>query len=218
MKNFHLLLMMLALTVTACDGWVYVVPTFPAPPPSPTPGIVSPTPVIMTLSPVPSATPSTATPSPSSTAVKTEVTPTIITHTIHPTTTIQAGDPPVQVEVLGCKTSFDITHGMGEVTDAFITLRNESGAPVVDLCATLFALDEGRPHPDKTVCVPLLPNDHMVTLKLTVDSTFQEETPIQVEIKSGERLLSRVGQPACMNIDLAPPSSSTLKTPMPIPQ
>jgi hypothetical protein len=149
--------------------------------------------------------------------VGTDVTPTTIEPTFSPTTTGEADDPLVQVEVLGCKTSFDITHGMGEVTDAFVTLRNESGAPVTDLCATLFALDEGRPHPDKTVCIPLLPDSHVVTLKLTVDSTFQEATPIQVETRSGEHLLLRVGQPSCTDIDLAPPPSANLKTPFPLP-
>ena len=43
-----------------------------------------------------------------------------------PTTTTSSG-PSVSVEVLGCNTSIDVTHGMGEVTNAFIILKNTGG-------------------------------------------------------------------------------------------
>jgi hypothetical protein len=120
------------------------------------------------------------------------------------------------VEVLGCNTSIDITHGMGEVTNAFVTLKNNTGSSMVDLCTTLNALDEGRVHPDKTVCVPLLEHGQQVTLKLTADSTYQENTPIQVEVESGETLLVRTGQESCTDIGLFAPSPGSLLTPAPI--
>jgi hypothetical protein len=121
------------------------------------------------------------------------------------------------VEVLGCNTSLDISHGMGEVTNAFVRLKNNTGTDLMDVCATLVALDEGRIHPDKTVCVPELKHSLQVTLKLTVDSTYRADTPVQVEVKSSGNLLSRIGQESCTDIGLFGPSPDSLKTPAPIP-
>jgi len=80
----------------------------------------------------------------------------------------------------------------------------------------LSAIDEGRVHPDKTVCVPQLDHGQQVTLKLTADSTYRVETPIQIEVKNGENLLSRVGQESCTDIGLFAPAPGTLLTPIPI--
>jgi hypothetical protein len=124
--------------------------------------------------------------------------------------------PNILVEVLGCNTSIDITHGMGEVTNAYVTLKNYTGADMANLCTTLNAFDEGRVHPDKTVCVPLLEHGQQVTLKLTADSTYKQETPIQVEVKIGETLLSRVDSPSCTNIGLFAPKPGSLLTPVAI--
>ena len=49
MKNLLFLSVFLVLLTTGCDGWSYTVPTFPAPPPTITPSIFSPTPVILTI-------------------------------------------------------------------------------------------------------------------------------------------------------------------------
>jgi len=105
---------------------------------------------------------------------------------------------------------------MGEVTNAFVTLKNNTGVDLSNVCATLYALDEGRIHPDKTVCVPSLAHGQQVTLKLTVDSTYQQNSPIQIEVKSNETLLSRVGQESCTDIGLFAPSPGSLLTPVPI--
>jgi hypothetical protein len=105
---------------------------------------------------------------------------------------------------------------MGEVTNAYVTLKNNTGVDMTDLCATLNALDEGRVHPDKTVCVPYLAHGDQVTLKLTVDTTSQQDTPIQVEVKSGEALLSRVPKDSCTAVGIFVPGPGTLLTPIPI--
>jgi hypothetical protein len=209
------LVLLVSFLISACDGWVYVVPTFPAPPPSLTPAILSPTPLFLTRN--PSETPQLLTPSQTS-EIPTETSTQTLTETstASPTATVEPLVYDLIVEVLGCKTSFDISHGMGEVTDAFVTLRNKGEDQASDICVTLFALDEGRPHPDKTVCVTELPAGHVVTLKLTVDSTYQQATPIQVEVKNQGNLIARVGQPSCTDIGLALPPSSTLNTPFPI--
>ena len=208
------------LSVTACDGWVYQIPTFPAPPPTITPSIHTPTPVFVTAT----ITLAPATASPTETAVETFTptsTETATAFTQAPTPTNTATLPPASpniiVEVLGCNTSIDITHGMGEVTNAYATLKNNTGVDLTDVCTTLYALDEGRIHPDKTVCVPALTHGQQVTLKLTADSTYRQNTPIQIEVKSGNSLLSRIGQESCTDIGLFAPKPGSLLTPVAIP-
>lgn len=104
---------------------------------------------------------------------------------------------------------------MGEVTNAYVILRNIGGVDLTNLEATLNALDEGREHPDKTVEVTFLPRGHKITLKLTVDSTYQEETPIQVEVTADAGLFQRVGADSCRDIGLFAPNPNGLNTPVP---
>jgi hypothetical protein len=119
------------------------------------------------------------------------------------------------VEILGCNTSIDVTHGMGEVTNAFIVLRNTGGVELTNLKATLHALDEGREHPDKTVDVTSLPAGYQVSLKLTVDSTYRAETPIQIEVTADGGLFQRVGSESCKDIGIFAPNPDDLTTPVP---
>ena len=46
---------------------------------------------------------------------------------------------------------------MGEVTNAFVNLKNTGDVEFTNLKATLNARDEGREHPDKTVELTSLP-------------------------------------------------------------
>jgi len=117
--------------------------------------------------------------------------------------------------VLGCNTSIDVTHGMGEVTNAFVTLRNTGGVSLTNLKTTLFALDEGREHPDKTIETTSLPVGFEVTLKLTVDSTYQQESPIQIEVIGDNGLFQRVGSASCRDIGVLMPNPNGLYTPVP---
>ena len=218
MKKFLLLAAFLTFPITACDGWSYTVPTFPAPPPTITPSIFTPTPVIFTITNTTTPAPVSETPIETATAVTPSETATAFTEAPTPTDTptLPPVSPSIIVEVLGCDTSIDITHGMGEVTNAYVTLKNNTGNDLSNLCATLNALDEGRVHPDKTVCLPSLADGQQVTLKLTVDSTYKQNTPIQVEVKSGDTLLSRIGQDSCTDIGLFAPRPESLLTPVPI--
>ena len=106
---------------------------------------------------------------------------------------------------------------MGEVTNAYITVQNIGTVDLTDVCATLSALDEGRPHPDKTKCVGALPVGYQVSEKLTVDTTFRQATSIQVDVTEGGNLLQRVAQNSCTDIGLFPPNMSGLGTVTPIP-
>jgi hypothetical protein len=106
------------------------------------------------------------------------------------------------VDILGCNTSIDITHGMGEVTNAYVTVKNTGTVDLPNTCALLRAIDEDREHPDKKVCVPNLPVQNQVSLKLTVDSAYKKDTVIQVDATSNEVILLRVDKPSCRDIGI----------------
>ncbi|MGC8856767.1 MAG: hypothetical protein ACP5QU_08215, partial [Anaerolineae bacterium] len=142
--------------------------------------------------------PISSTPSepPADTATPTLIpTPTPVFLTIPPSQAIQ-------VDILDCTTGFDLSHGMGEVTNAYVTIANFGNVDLPNTCALLRANDEGRPHPDKTRCVDNLPVGYQVTQKLTVDSTFRQNTAIQVDLSSNGVLLIRVDRPTCRNLSL----------------
>ncbi len=202
-----------ALALSACEGW----PFQPAPytpatiVPSRTPSIWTATPRILTPAPI-TATAETSTPiTESPTATLAEGTP---SETITPVV-VPAGS--ISANILGCDTSIDILHGMGDVTNAYVTISNTTRQDVPNLCATLNALDEGRLHPDKTKCLPSLSAGYQVTFKLTVDSTYKANTPVQVNVMSGDTLLVRAGEAACTAIGLLPVPIDDLGTPQPIP-
>ena len=104
---------------------------------------------------------------------------------------------------------------MGEVTNAFVTLKNSGGVGLTNIKTTLFALDEGTEHPDKTIEITALPVGYDVTLKLTVDSTYRQETPIQIEVSGDNGLFQRVGSASCRDIGLLVPNPNGLYTPVP---
>jgi hypothetical protein len=203
---------LLVLSILAgCSGWPAAPFTYsPATVvPSSTPRIQTATPLV--LSPTPQITPPTVetlTDTPAQTA---------FTPSDTPTTEASATPGAVAVDILGCDTGVDILHGMGEVTNAYVTIRNATGTDLNDLCATLRGLDEARPHPDKTKCVAALPAGYEVTFKLTVDTTYKQVTPIQVDVAAGESLVARVGEPACEAIGLLLPGEGEMGVVRPIP-
>jgi hypothetical protein len=222
-KSISVFLTMFLLT--SCNGW-YFQPN-PYSPPTPflpvthTPSIVSATPV---LSGVNSATPFVATSTfavtPSNTPfIAITDTPSVIPSDTPSATVTESSPTPnlsVFVEVLGCNTSIDVIHGMGEVTNAFVILKNTGNMDLANLKATLFALDEDREHPDKTAVIPFLPVVYQVTLKLTVDSVYHQETPIQIEVSTDGGFFQRVGINSCHDIGVLAPNPDGLNTPVPV--
>jgi hypothetical protein len=213
------LLILLMFLITSCNGWVIQPGPFNPPtpflPPTSAPSIFTATPVVIAPSATPTAQIQTLTSIPFITAT---TGPTLIptdTQVIVATQTSLPSGPAVSVEILGCDTSIDVTHGMGEVTNAYVVVRNTGSVGLTNLNMTLFALDEGREHPDKTVEVTSLSPSFKVTVKLTVDSTYQAETPIQVEVVADGGLFQRVGAESCEDIGLFAPNPADLTTPMP---
>jgi len=211
MKSFIPLLIS-TLILSSCSGWV--IQPFPGPTPfsqiTSTPSIFTPTLVVISVN---TSTPFIATldviPTYTNLPISTE------THIPLPTFTASPIGPAISIKVLGCNTSIDITHGMGEVTNAFVILNNTGGVELTNLKATLFALDEGRVHPDKTLELAVLPVGNQVTVKLTVDSTYKQESPIQVEVISDQGAFPREGLASCTDIGLLAPNPNGLNTPIP---
>ena len=211
-----------ALILSSCDGWsVQPLPYNPPTPfvlPTRTPSIFSPTPVVIgatNASATPSTPESTITPTffPTYTNMPPITATTAPIYTYTPTSLVNA--PALHIIVLGCNTGIDVTHGMGEVTNAYVTLKNVGNIELTNLIATLYALDEGREHPDKIQEITSLPIRHEVTLKMTVDSTYRQESPIQVEVTSDQGLFPREGLGSCRDIGLFAPQPESLNTPIP---
>jgi hypothetical protein len=212
-------LILFAFIATSCNGWtIQPLPNNPPTPfviPTRTPAVYSPTPVIIGSTPTPIPLPNTATPIslPTNTNLPPVTATDIPLNTSTPISVVNG--PALQILVLGCNTSIDITHGMGEVTNAYITLKNVGNVELTNLIATLYALDEGREHPDKVQEIASLPIRYEVTLKMTVDSTYKEETPIQVEVTSDQSTFPRAGSPSCKDIGIFAPKPESMSTPIP---
>lgn len=211
-----LLAILFVFLLSSCNGWVFQPIPGPTPflPPTPTPSIYTPTPVVIAVN---TSTPAIATAtnpvSPSNTSAPNPTD--TITLPPSPALTSTPSGPSILIHVLGCDTSIDVTHGMGEVTNAYVALKNTGGVELTNIHTTLFALDEGREHPDKTVELTTLPVGYNVTVKLTVDSTYKEETPIQVEVASDQGLFPREGLASCTDIGIIAPNPYSLNTPVP---
>jgi len=218
--------LLVVLLLSSCNGWI-IQPNPPTPflPLTPTPSIYTQTPVIIGVTSV-SSTPNiltetpavTNTPFPTFTNQPTQTASLAPTYT--PTVPATAtdnpfGTPSVSIKVLGCNTSIDVAHGMGEVTNAFVTLTNTGSIQLTNLKVTLYALDEGREHPDKTVELTSLPIAYQVTVKLTVDSTYKKDTPIQVEVITDQGAFPREGLASCTDLGIFAPKPEGLNTPIP---
>ena len=203
----------LLLLLAACDGWpsgpdVYGAGTT-APTRTPriqtvTPLVVSPTPLILT--------PDTAT----ATLPAETLTPSALPPSETPTMMVTPATAPLGAFILGCETSIDLLHSMGEVTNAYVRIVNRTGTEAANVCATLRGLDEDRAHPDKTKCFASLPAGYQVTVKLTVDTAYKEATPVQVDLTADEALVTRIGEPACKAIGVLLPGAGELGVPRPI--
>lgn len=108
----------------------------------------------------------------------------------------------LESDILGCNTSIDILHQMGEVTNAYPVIRNYSKNDLTNVCASLSASDEARIHVDKTACIVALPAGYQVVLKLTVDTDLGQDTAIKVILSSNEGLVAYAVEPSCRAIGL----------------
>lgn len=219
MNKLPLITAALPLALVACSGWSVQPLPIPqySPPPSQTPSIYTATPIVLpapitatggvfpTKTPLGNALPDTLTPTASSRPEP--------SGTPSPTATRA---PALELEILSCNTSLDLTHGMGEVTNAYVQVRNTGGAEWTEVCATLRGLDEDRAHPDKTKCAASLPTGYKITFKLTVDTGYKQDTPIQVDVSTGQGPALRAGKESCTDIGFPGVQPADLDTIQPI--
>ena len=198
-----MIILSLAIFLTACDSWGVPPQPFPVwtAVPSRTPSVITATPLII---PPPGLITPGVTVISQVTETATQTPPPSATPTIgFPTQTFTSTPfQAVDIEILGCNTGFDVLNGMYEVTNAYVTVKNTGTIDLANACGLLRAVDEGREHPDKKVCVPSLPAQNQVILKLTVDSTYQQDTIIQVDALSNEIVLLRKDKQSCRDISL----------------
>ncbi len=211
---------LLIFCAAGCEGWsVQLADSATAePPPSRTAVISTPTPFVATL-----RGPSGATASSWPTASPTETNPT----PSHPratsptslpdTDTATAPESRIEASILGCDGNADLAGETGSDTSAYVLVMNAGSSDATNVCATLNGLDEQRPLADKTRCLADLPAGYEVTFRLTIGMTYRPATPVQVEIKSSDSLLLRLGDAACPNPILEPDQVGSLGTPKPAP-
>ena len=211
MKKLILASAMLITTLTSCGGMGFVT-SGPNPfsiTPSRAPAIVTATPLFIfpttsaSLPPPPTWT-TIAGPSGTSTDTPTPE----WTYTPSPSATVTPF--PVEISLLGCETSFDVLHGMGEVTNAYVIISNRNAVDLMNACTTLSAPDEGRAHPDKTVCLHSLPRGFRVALKLTIDTTFQVNTIVSVSFVADQGFALTAGGLACNQVGAFKPADDII--------
>lgn len=111
------------------------------------------------------------------------------------------GSPELNVTILGCDTGLDITRGMGEVKNAWITVQNFGEAKAHNVKIVLSASDEAVVHPDKERTVNIFPPDHQYSDRLTVDSGFGFGSNITVTVTSDETASISVTRGQCRVLD-----------------
>jgi len=179
---------LLVVALTSCSG--LKIPLFSGTPviePSPYPQIISPTPPFIPTNTLTGTQP---------TGTANMETPTLTASTV-PTSVESLG-----LEILGCNTSLDITHGLGEVTNAFPVVRNQGKTDLTNVCATLSASDEAKAHPDKTACTITLPPGYQIVLKLTVDTGFKQDTSITVNVTTEQGFGANATRSSCREVGL----------------
>ena len=129
--------LVVALLLTACNvANISLAVVKPIVSPSPQPAILSLTPLF-----IPSAT---------STITILPIPPTFSETSSFAPTEIPPKSSNLLLDILGCDTSLDIFHQMGEVTNAYPIIRNSTEINLSNVCATLSSSDEARVHPNKT--------------------------------------------------------------------
>ena len=109
--------------------------------------------------------------------------------------------------------------GLAMHAQALPAVQNTSGVRLVvadeNTDPTLRVILPGHRDSDKTIEVVSLLVGYKVTLKLTVDSTYKQDTPIQIEVTGDAGLFQRVGADSCKDIGIFAPNPDSLNTPVP---
>ncbi|GEM_PF-2052082 len=148
----------------------------------------------------------TETPSPTQTATLTLSPTNTPTMTLTPSATYTATFTPTptatkmpKLNVLfqTCDTGIDIFSGLGEVTNAYITVQNIGNQDAENVRITLAASDEEKPHRDRQYIVPHLPPQYEISVKLTVDTQSRQDTVLTVHVSAENAVSEAVTKENC---------------------
>ena len=200
MRSTLLLAVTLAFVITGCLPPDYVPPT--AVNQTVQAAVATAQATLRTPSPTPTWTPTlipTIPPSPTATGTSTPVrTPTVA---FSPTPTRTLTGTPVSgsltTTILSCDLGFDLLHGMGEIENAYVRVRNSGGIDLTNVSVILNATNEGRPHPDKSHFFSSLRANYEVTTKLTVDTQSGSLTLLSVATTTSQGLTNNVSGAGC---------------------
>jgi hypothetical protein len=153
----------------------------------------------------------TNTPAPKRTSTRTATISPTITMTaaasLTPNETATPSPSPTQVPVpklnaiiMTCDTGIDIFNKLGEVTNAYVTVQNVGAGDANDVQIELSAVDEGKPHPDKSFVVQHLPFGYEISLKLTVDTTEKTATSLILNVSSVEGVKAAATKSSCTSL------------------
>ena len=114
----------------------------------------------------------------------------------------QTGKPNNDLAILvrACDTGIDLVHGLGEVTNAYVTLQNRGASALTDLLVSLTAPDEDREHPNKTARVEALPSGFEISLKLTVDTRTGNIAGVQINAGASGGVQKTVQEESCRKL------------------
>lgn len=94
---------------------------------------------------------------------------------------VPSTEPVLHFEITNCKHSYDISHGMGEVTNLFGSIKNIGDVPAQNITLSLTASDpSARHHPDESKTISILQPEEERTFKLTIDTTYDVYTAVTV--------------------------------------
>ena len=91
--------------------------------------------------------------------------------------------------------------GMGEVTNAYISIENVGTGDATNVCAELQASDVGRRHPDQSWCIQYLLPSKQVYQTLTADTELRTGTSINVVVTCNEGERVETGRGSCPEIE-----------------
>lgn len=111
-----------------------------------------------------------------------------------------APKPIIAMNIIGCDTGFDVSHGLGEITNVFAEVSNSGDADAANINLVASATDEGGEHPNKRATIPTLPAGQKTVVKLTLDTTYQTYGTITVIGTSSSGTVSAATS-ACAQID-----------------
>lgn len=110
--------------------------------------------------------------------------------------------PQIAILIEKCDTGFDILHGLGEVTNAYVNIKNVGSIDIPNFDVELLANDVEQEHADQLIKVESpLRTGQDTSLKLTADTTIGEDTLITISVKTVYGILKQTQAISCKELE-----------------